>query len=118
MTTSHQQSPPALAAPPELNQLTRDIQDLARRLTQSVPDLTKQEKQFLWDQMRRPGHQLRSIHRMAAIALRSTSEIDRAALKSFAARLFAPQLRVAGVALVSIEVEETKSRAALNLAEI
>lgn len=118
MPNSNQQSPQSLAKPPEQARLTRDIQDLARRLTQSVPDLTRQERQFLWDQMRRPGHRMNSVYRMAAIALRSTSEVDRAALKSFAARLFSPQRRAAGVAIVSAEIEETKSRAALNLAEI
>jgi hypothetical protein len=121
MPTSHQHSGHAVAVSPTVPrplQLNEEIQDIAARLSFSVPDLAKDEKQFLWDQARRSGHTLRSLERMADLAARSTKAADREALpECLRARTLRRERLIAGSSLVAAEDEEVLIEQEENIAQ-
>lgn len=121
MPISYHDSPAPMANAPSPHQLTRDIQDLCRRLFFALPTLDKREKQFLQDQARREGHTLRSLHRLARIAAASPDPADRRALGFLfdrEVRQVERQRALAGVSITAAEIEETNAEGELNNAQL
>lgn len=118
MTNTNQHFPVPLAESPE-PRLTREVRDLARRLAHNVADLSKQERQFLWDQMRRSAHRSDSLDRMAEIAERSPDPADGLMLGHFfLARARRRQRALAGVSIAAAEQLEADTEAECNRARV